>query len=859
MTDVRTLQGWSYLLRTFIGPAATVVIFILAMLVLRHSIDHIALQDVLHHWRRINHTSVLLAVGLTVLNYALLTLHDVLALRYLGLTLPYPRVALISFSAFAIGHNLGVPSLSGGSIRYRAYSMAGLSTVQIATVIGFVSITFGIGASLLVGLSLFIAPDSTLAALGLPDPFLRVIAAVLVVAPLLYLLWTRVSRKPIQIRSWTLTSPTPALAATQLLLSVVDLSLLATILYVLIPPELGIEYFPLLGAFLLAIGAGALSNIPGGLGVFESVLLLLLQSKSTATLLGAVLAFRLIYYVAPLALALVMIATQALSTHGHRLRRVTRIGGGWLRGLAPQAAGIAVFLSGAALILGGSVPIAAQRLQFLNDLVPLAILELSHTVSSAIGVALLIVSRGLFRRLHGAYQATIVLMLIALVLSFAKAMTTQYIAIVAIAAIVLWIARDEFYRGAKLLDQTFTIGWMLSFGMVVAGGLILGLFAYRHVEYSNSLWWQFEFNAGVSRMLRASLVAAVILTVFGLARLLRPAPRDPPMPSEHDMARVKEIVAASTRTIANVALLGDKRFLFHPAGDAFIMFQVSGRSWIALSGPIGNPERHEELAWQFREATDRHDARCVFYHVSDDELPLYVDLGLSLLKLGEEARVRLETFNIDTSERAEMRHARNRAKRDGASFEMIPADCVAAVMDELSVVSDAWLADKNVHEKGFSLGAFIPAYITNFDCAVVRVQGAIVAFATIWQSAGCEELTVDLMRFTDKAPKGVMDYLFTETLLYAKSRGYRWFSLGMAPLSGLGQHPLATQWHKLGNLLFRFGDNFYNFEGLRRYKSKFLPEWEPRYLASPGGFGLTAVLIDTTVLISGGVREVFTK
>ncbi len=94
------------------------------------------------------------------------------------------------------------------------------------------------------------------------------------------------------------------------------------------------------------------------------------------------------------------------------------------------------------------------------------------------------------------------------------------------------------------------------------------------------------------------------------------------------------------------------------------------------------------------------------------------------------------------------------------------------------------------------------------------------------------------MRFTDNAPKGVMDYLFTEMLLLAKAQGYQWFSLGMAPLSGLGQHPLATQWHKLGNLLFRFGDNFYNFEGLRRYKSKFLPEWEPRYLASPGGIGL---------------------
>jgi phosphatidylglycerol lysyltransferase len=859
VTDARTLQNWSHWLRTFIGPLATAVVFIIAMLVLRHSIHHLALEDVLHHWRGLHRTPIALAIALTVLNYALLTLYDVLALRYVDARLPYARVAPISFSAFAIGHNLGVPSLSGGSIRYRAYSMAGLSTVQIATVVGFVSVTFGMGAALLVGTSLIASPLSTLSVLGLAPEVLRTLGAGLIAVPLGYLLWTCISREPIRVRSWTLTTPSTGLAAAQLLLSAVDLALLAAVLYVLIPPQLGIDFFALLGAFLLAIGAGALSNVPGGLGVFESVLLLLLHTKSTASLLGAVLAFRLIYYVAPLMLALVMIAMQALATHGDRLRRVTRVGGGWLRGLAPQAVGMVVFLSGAALMLGGSLPIAATRLAFIDQLVPLAVLELSHTVSSAIGVALLILSRGLFRRLRGAYQATIVLLCAAFALSFAKGMTFEYTLFVAFTVLVLWIARGEFYRGAKLLDQSFNVGWVLSFGMAIAGSVILGFFAYRHVEYSNSLWWQFELNADAPRWLRASLAAAVVLTTFGLARLVRPAPLDPPNATPDDLLRVRSIVAASNRTIANVALLGDKRFLFHPEGDAFIMFQVSGRSWIALAGPIGNPERFDELAWQFREATDRHDARCVFYHVSDAELPMYVDLGLSLVKLGEEARVRLSTFNIDTSERAEMRHARNRAKRDGASFEIIPAADVPPLMAELKVVSDAWLADKRAHEKGFSLGAFVPSYVANFDCGVVRVGGAIVAFATIWKSANSEELTVDIMRFTDKAPKGVMDYLFTELLLAAKTQGYQWFSLGMAPLSGLGQHPLATQWHKLGNLLFRFGDNFYNFEGLRRYKSKFLPEWEPRYLASPGGIGLTAVLIDTTVLISGGVREVFTK
>ena len=846
-------------LRTIIGPAVTVVVFIVAIFVLRHSIHEIALADVLDEWRRMPASALLIAITLTAANYLLLTLYDVLALRYVEIKLPYRRIAPISFSAFAIGHNLGIPSLSGGSIRYRAYSLAGLSTVQIATVIGFVSVTFGMGASLLVGASLSVEPQATLAVLGLPEPVLRGIGAALIAAPLLYVVWTLLSRAPVRIRNWTLTTPTPAFAILQLLLSVVDLSLLATVLYVLLPSDLGTSFVSLLGAFLLAIGAGALSNVPGGLGVFESVLVLLLHSTATAPLLGAVFAFRLIYYVGPLMLALTMIVTQALATHRNRLRHVTRIGGGLLRGLAPQAAGMVVFLSGAALILGGSLPIESDRMALLNNLVPLAILELSHSVSSAIGVALLVLSRGLFRRLRGAYQATIGLMATAFVLTFVKGPTIEYAIIVAVAGAVLWLARGEFYRGAKLLDQRFTVGWVLSFAMVITGGVILGLFAFRDVEYSHSLWWQFELNADAPRMLRASLMGAVILTMFGVARLVRPAPLDAPTPSAQDMQRVKPIVAASTRTIANVALLGDKRFLFHEAGDAFIMFQVSGRSWIALSGPIGNPAHYEELAWQFREATDRHDARCVFYHVSDADMAMYVDLGLSMVKLGEEARVPLTDFNIDTSARAELRHARNRAKRDGSSFEIVAASDVPPLMNELKAVSDAWLAHKNVHEKGFSLGAFVPDYVAQFDCAVVRVNSAIVAFATIWKSAHREELTVDLMRFTATAPKGVMDYLFTEILLAAKAQGYRWFSLGMAPLSGLGQHPLATQWHKLGNLLFRFGDNFYNFEGLRRYKSKFLPEWEPRYLASPGGIGLTAVLIDTTVLISGGVKEVFTK
>jgi phosphatidylglycerol lysyltransferase len=111
------------------------------------------------------------------------------------------------------------------------------------------------------------------------------------------------------------------------------------------------------------------------------------------------------------------------------------------------------------------------------------------------------------------------------------------------------------------------------------------------------------------------------------------------------------------------------------------------------------------------------------------------------------------------------------------------------------------------------------------------------------------------MRHTAAAPKSVMDFLFVELMLWGQAQGYRWFSLGMAPLAGLEEHRLAPAWHKIGRLVYRYGEHFYNFEGLRQYKEKFLPQWRPRYLAAPGGLALPSVLLDVTTLIAGGVVE----
>ena len=235
-----------------------------------------------------------------------------------------------------------------------------------------------------------------------------------------------------------------------------------------------------------------------------------------------------------------------------------------------------------------------------------------------------------------------------------------------------------------------------------------------------------------------------------------------------------------------------------------------------------------------------------------------MELGLTLLKFGEEARVRLADFSLDGKARKTMRNNVNRLEREGYRFEVIEPAAVPALLPQLRQLSDAWLSAKNSREKGFSLGFFNEDYVCSGAVAVVWHAAQAVAFANLWQAGGCE-LSVDLMRYPPDSPNGLMDYLFIQTMLWGRAQGYEWFNLGMAPLAGLQNRSFAPLWNRFGALVFGGGETFYNFRGLHQYKDKFSPEWEARYLAAPGGLILPRVLSDLTALIAGGFRGVIGK
>jgi phosphatidylglycerol lysyltransferase len=289
------------------------------------------------------------------------------------------------------------------------------------------------------------------------------------------------------------------------------------------------------------------------------------------------------------------------------------------------------------------------------------------------------------------------------------------------------------------------------------------------------------------------------------------------------------------------------------------MFGVSGRSWVALGDPIGLSKDIEDLAWTLRERADRAGGRVAFYHTQPEYLPLYLDMGLIPLKLGEEAIVLLDEFGLDGTRRKSLRQSFHRAEREGLSFEIWDRATVAARLDDLGAISESWLTSKNTREKGFSLGRFDSAYIRRFEAAIARLDGRAVAFANIMTTDTKSKASIDLMRHLPDAPPSTMLFLFVHLLLYFKAQGLRRFTLGMAPLSGLETHPLAPLWHRFGDLVYNRGERFYNFQGLREFKEKFNPIWEPRYLATTPGLSPILVMADIAALIGGGMQGIFRK
>ena len=832
-----------------ISAFLSLAIVCLALWVVYRTLQKIQLGDVLGHIWALSPLSIFLAFGATAGSYAAVTGFDVVALRHIDRPLPYACAGLTGFLASAFGNNLGFAVVTGGALRYRMYSQAGLSALEVAGVSALCSLTAALGTGFILTLSmLFGTGEAAESAFHLPPAVRRVIGGLMLAVMATYITVAALRPMTIRTRNWSLKLPSAKTTSAQIALATTDLMLVGTLIYVLLPVHTSTNFFVFLGVFALALVAGAVSNVPGGIGVFESVMLLGLPEVPPAALLGAMLLFRFIYYVVPLGLAATMLAVHEATLQRARIERARDTAGDWLVEIGPQVMALIIIFSGAMLLFSGAVPAPADRLAWLQDRVPLAVLEISHLAAGAVGLGLIILARGLSLRLNPTYRLTEVLLGIGIVALLLKGLIYEGAVVLAVVLVILLYTCPEFQRKGSFFDQGYPAEWVSTLTAILAVTVWLGLFSYKGLEYSHELWWRFEFDAEFSRFLRTIGAVWALTSGITLVNLLRPDPI-PDRPHAASLDQVRRIIKQDPNTRASLALLGDKRFLFSDAGNAFIMYRVKGKSWIALGDPVGPKEEHQRLLWTFRKLCDRYGGWPAFYLVDGEKLSSYVDLGLIPLKLGDDARVPLQSFSLQGAERAELREAHMRVLEQGVDFAIVNSPKVPALLPKLKLVSDDWLAQMKTSERGFSRGFFDPNYVANFPCAVVRKERRIVAFAILWVSANKEELALDLMRYHRDAPVGIMDFMVMELMLGGQARGYHWFNIGMVP-SSLEGHAIAPLWQRVGRLIHRQSEHFHDSLSYRHFAEKLSPLWRPKYLVSPGGLKMTRILRDIASLIA---------
>ena len=858
MTPSPRREPW-WLVR--LTPVLVVVLFGAALWVLQRELARYHYRDILHTLENLPTAHLAAALALTLLGYFALTGYDQLSLVYIRKPIGFARTTFTSFIAYTFSNTLGLPLLTGGSIRLRLYSAWGLSAAEIGQAVAFSATTFFIGILGVAAVSYLAVPGAALLTAGLHPALLRAVSVVSLGAVGAYLVWAVAWRRPLSVRGIALRPPGPGLALAQVGVALVDWLLAAATLYVLLPAGHTVTFPAFLGLFLLAQAAGLVSHVPGGLGVFEAVLMVTLRDEvPAAALLGSLVAFRAVYYLLPFAVGAVLLVGYEVRRRREQLAPTVAALGRLGAAIVPRVLATATFIAGVVLLVSGATPAIGSRLRFLDDLLPLAVIEGSHFIGSLIGLALLLLALGLRRRLDAAFHLTVLLLAAGMVASLLKGLDYEEAIVLGVVLTLMLAARSQFYRRASLTAALATPEWLAAVGLAVIATVWLGLFAYKHIEYSNELWWQFALRGDAPRFLRATVGLFAMLGVVGVRRLFTPAPPAPSLPDRAALDRAAAIVATSPVATAHLALTGDKSLLFSGDGRGFVMYAVSRRSWIAMGDPVGPDDVREDLVWQFRELVDQHGDLTVFYQVSARYLPLYLDLGLTPLKIGEEAHVPLADFSMDTPERRSLRRSHRHVQHSGCSFTLVQPGEQPELLADLRRVSDDWLAARKTREKGFSLGRFDEAYVSRLPLGVVRQSGAVVAFATLWPSASRAEMSVDLMRYSSQAPPSVMDYLFVELLQWGREQGYASFNLGMAPLSGLESRSLAPLWNRFNALVFRHGEPFYHFQGLRAYKEKFRPVWAPMYLVVPGGLlAIVRVLADVTALISGGLRGAVAK
>ncbi len=757
--------------------------------------------------------------------------YDVFARRHFGVDISVKNALTIGWIAQAFNNFAGLGGLTGGTLRTKHYTSRGIDTKKA------LNLTMSVWAANLLGLFAIILATLPIALRWEGSALIISLVGCLYLP--FYFFGQHIRLGRINLGKSFLSHQNFAQKCQMLLASVVDWAAAAVFFWIcirLFAPDAHFMFS--LFVYSAATVIGLLSMLPAGIGTFDLAVLTFFANHSidASELFLGVLLFRISYYVVPWLLALLLSTTEFLDAH-RELENARRRGG-----MIHNVLWFYTALGGVLLILSTVTSEKFLRSIHLYGFLSADIRNATALTSIAIGTVLIVLAYGLKQRVRHVYFIAVGLLAVGVLSSLREGMEYKDAAILLLFAVLLLASRDHFQNEPKKPTKAQLIKATALTLLIPLILLSLRIWAiHAKTVYIRSV----SPNHRLLQLAFCLFAISVIVTtiIFSHSQKLDfVAPTHGEIDEFHNF-----LLSHDGNNYSYLYGLGDKQIFYNSAHTVAFLYRPHRGSLLVLGDPIGVGDDFPAAVDELLTFADDHNMSIAFYQIANRYLPLVVEEGLQIVKIGEDATIELDSYsNVGNSGKI-FRRMRNRMAQNGTFFELIYPPFSDSLIKELKEVSDSWLGERE--EMGYSLGFFDPDYLSNGPVAVVRSKERIEGFANV-VFFNKETVSFDLMRFRTDSPGGTMDGILVSLIEWAKEVGFKEFNLGMAPLSNVGRKRHSHGAELVVRYVHDFGDRIYNFHGLRAYKEKFRPRWDSRYLVYSSKKSLPSLLLALLEIIN---------
>lgn len=607
----------------------------------------------------------------------------------------------------------------------------------------------------------------------------------------------------------------------------------------------------LIPVFIIASCAGIISMIPGGLGSFDLIFIWGMQDLHVPNekVIVLLLFYRLGYYLIPFLISLVMFVKSFWVKWN---KSWSYLPSAILQGISHIILTLLVFASGLILLLSASVPGIMSRMRYAQELLSFPIMNLSHQLSVAAGFLLLGLSRGIEYSVKRTYELTVTALIFAAVFSIFKGIDYEEAIFLIIVAILLRLAKGQFYRESYVMTWGKTIFDVTLVLVITSMYLIIG---YSNLPSAKKLipnrLQQYVIVDSHDLFYSAiiGLLIAFIILMFGyLISNPKKWVMETSLQQENEI--IKHLREYKGKNLAHLIFLHDKYIFWNQKRNVLIAYQQYADKLVVLGDPIGEKNDISSAIEEFQQIADIHGFTPVFYQVSDEMLSYLHVGGYAFFKLGEEALVDLNSISFTGAKQEILQGTADNFKKQGYSVSILKPPHSGDLLNKLRAVSEEWL--EGSREKGFSYGFFNEDYLNRTEIALVKDQNsAIIGFANLIPVFD-DQITssFDLMRILPNAPAGITDFLIISLLDWAKENGYQRFNMGMTPLSNAGLSRFSFLSERIAAQIFLHSHFIYNKAGIDRLSENQTRIWEPKFLAYRRKSSLPFTMMQISLLIS---------